>query len=192
MAPNTLPLPTTASKVARKGTVAEILLEFFMFVFLGLFVYFSIRFTLISLGSLVEVTQLHLAAFGHQLLPFWAELPSLADPAINTAAFGLAALGVYTDLKTLLLPLIVRHFTFLYAAAYLVTMTITEQVSHALVVVAVVHGAGLALCLLTTIVMATADHRILCTIPVTAAKKYAKVAVKGTKVEAPTSPAATL
>ena len=47
MAPNTLPLPTTASKVARKGTVAEILLEFFMFVFLGLFVYFSIRFTLI-------------------------------------------------------------------------------------------------------------------------------------------------
>lgn len=60
--------------------------------------------------------------------------------------------------------------------------------SHALVVVAVVHGAGLSLCLLTTLVMANADHRTLCTIPAT----VTKVAVKDTRVEveATTGPAA--
>jgi len=191
MAPKALPLPTTASKVARKEIITENFLEFSMFVFLGFFVYFSVVFTLISLGHLVEMTQLHLAAFGHQLLPFWGELPHLACPAINTAAFGLAALGVYTDVKTLLLPLMVRNFNFLYLAAYLVTMdfeAITDQVSYALVVVAVVHGAGLSLCLLTTLVMANVDHRTLCTIPAT----VTKVAVKDTRVEveATTGPAA--
>lgn len=47
MAPKALPLPTTASKVARKEIMAENFLEFSMFVFLGFFVYFSVVFTLI-------------------------------------------------------------------------------------------------------------------------------------------------
>ena len=47
MAPKALPLPTTASKVARKEIMAENFLESSMFVFLGFFAYFSVVFTLI-------------------------------------------------------------------------------------------------------------------------------------------------
>lgn len=59
-----------------------------------------------SLGHLMGDPHLHL--FDHQLL------------AISTAAFGLAALGVYADTKTLLLPLLIlKSLAYIYASLLL-------------------------------------------------------------------------
>jgi len=233
MAPSALPLPAAASKVARKEKETsrsnERFLKFAMIVFLGLFTYFTVGFASIGLGHLVLKPHLLLDLDFDLLLHLdlaLLDLPSsighlMGDPhlhlfdhqllAISTAAFGLAALGVYADTKTLLLPLLIlKSLAYIYAclllggaigsaiacasplAAETAVWACTVGDVSTWLVVAVWHCLGFWLILSTTRVMAADDHRALYTILIIPTKPNAiqeennKAVVEDTKVEVET------
>jgi len=126
--------------------------------------FYTVQFVFISICQLIEVMKFHLVIFGVQIFPFLSidKLPQLSYLSYLALPWGLAALGVFTGSKLLLVPIQICKIQLAYITIRVAAMNWESNFNPQIVAMASIASFQLAFILLVFIVMACASsHRPL-------------------------------
>jgi len=150
-------------KTSSKGTCSDLFLTLAFVAFTATTCFYSVQFVFVSICHLLDVMKFQLTAFGVQVFPFWSvdKLPHLSYFSTNALPWGLAALGVFTGSKLLLVPIQICKIRLTYITISVAAMNWESNFKKQIVVLASIEAFELAFILLVFLVMACASHRPL-------------------------------
>lgn len=143
---------------------AELLLWLAFVYFAATAAFYTGQVVIVSICQLVDLMKLQLSAFGVQIVPFFSidNLPHLSYLSMTALPWGLAALGVFTGFKLLLVPIQICKIHLAYFTISVAVMNWESNFKKQVVVLAAVEAFDLALLFLVFLVMACAfSHRTL-------------------------------
>jgi len=125
--------------------------------------FYAVQFVFVSMCHLMDVMKFQLAAFGVQIFPFWSKdkLPHLSYFSTKALPWGLAALGVFTGSKLLLVPIQICKIHLAYITISVAAMNWESNFKNQIVALAAIEAFELAFIFLVFLVMACASHRPL-------------------------------
>jgi len=126
--------------------------------------FYTVQFVFVSICQLMDVMKFQLAIFGVQIFPFLSidKLPQISYFSYNALPWGLAALGVFTGSKLLLVPIQILKIHLAYVTIRVAVMNWESNFNKQIVVLASIEAFQLAFILLVFLVMACASsHRPL-------------------------------
>merc|ERR1719376_1624167 len=123
--------------------------------------FYTGQFVFISICHLMDVMKFQLAAFGVQVFPFWSKdnLPHLCYSSSNALPWGLAALGVFTGSKLMLVPIQIFKIRLAYITISVAAMNWEGNFKNQIVVLASIEAFELAFIFLVFLGMACASPR---------------------------------
>jgi len=142
---------------------AELLLWLAFVYFAATAAFYTGQVVIVSICQLVDLMKLQLSAFGVQIVPFLSidNLPHLSYLSMTALPWGLAALGVFTGFKVLLVPIQICKIHLAYFTISVAVMNWESNFKKQVVVLAAIEAFDLALLLLVFLVMACASsHRL--------------------------------
>jgi len=150
-------------KTSGKGTCSDLFLTLAFVAFAATTCFYSVQFVFVSICHLLDVMKFQLAAFGVQVFPFWSvdKLPHLSYFSTNALPWGLAALGVFTGSKLLLVPIQICKIRLTYITISVAAMNWESNFKKQIVVLASIEAFELAFILFVFLVIACASHRPL-------------------------------
>jgi len=143
---------------------AELLLWLAFVYFAATAAFYTGQVVIVSICQLVDLMKLQLSAFGVQIVPFLSidNLPHLSYLSMTALPWGLAALGVFTGFKVLLVPIQICKIHLAYFTISVAVMNWESNCKKQVVVLAAIEAFDLALLFLVFLVMACASsHRTL-------------------------------
>jgi len=125
--------------------------------------FYAVQFVFVSMCHLMDVMKFQLATFGVQIFPFWSKdkLPHLSYFSTKALPWGLAALGVFTGSKLLLVPIQICKIHLAYITITVAAMNWESNFKNQIVALAAIEAFELAFIFLVFLVMACASHRPL-------------------------------
>jgi len=154
-------------KSSRKGrgmSCADFFLVFAFGLFAATALFYAVQFVLIGMCQLLDMMKFHLEAFGVQIYPFLRtdKLPALSYYSYNALPWGLAALGVFTGSKLLLVPILICKIQRAYAIIRVAAMNWESTLKNQdFVLLATMESNILFFILLVAFIMACASDRTL-------------------------------
>jgi len=156
-----VPRRNSRSKEPNSPSCTELFLMIAFVAFAATTCFYTGQFVFISICHLMDVMKFQLAAFGVQVFPFWSKdkLPHLCYSSSNALPWGLAALGVYTGSKLMLVPIQICKVRLAYITISVAAMNWESNFKNQIVALASIEAFELAFIFLVFLVMACASPR---------------------------------
>jgi len=159
-----VPKRKSRSKGNSSLSCSDIFLTLAFMAFAATTCFYTVQFVFVSICQLMDVMKFQLAIFGVQIFPFLSidKLPQISNFSYNALPWGLAALGVFTGSKLLLVPIQILKIHRAYVLIRVAAMIWESNFNKQIVVLASIEAFQLAFILLVFLVMACASsHRPL-------------------------------
>jgi len=149
------------SKESNSTSCTELFLMIAFVAFAATTCFYTGQFVFVSICHLMDMMKFQLAAFGVQVFPFWSkdQLPHLCYSSSNALPWGLAALGVYTGSKLMLVPLQICKTRLAYITISVAAMNWESNFKNQIVALASIEAFELAFIIFVFLVMACASPR---------------------------------
>jgi len=152
---------SSRSKKPNSPSCTELFLMIAFVAFAATTCFYTGQFVFISICHMMDVMKFQLAAFGVQVFPFWSKdkLPNLCYSSSNALPWGLAALGVYTGSKLMLVPIQICKTRLAYITISVAAMNWESNFKNQIIALASIEAFELAFIFLVFLVMACASPR---------------------------------